>query len=84
MTNKKTTKTAQLTGKVVSDKMDKTRVVEIVETRQHPMYKKIYTRTVKIKAHDEKNEYHYGDEVLIQETRRLSHDKAWLIVRKVK
>ena len=63
------------TGKVVSDKMDKTVVVAIADNVQHPLYKKIVKRTVKLKAHDEKNECRIGDRVLVMETRPLSKDK---------
>ena len=68
------------TGKVVSDKMDKTVVVAIADPVQHPLYKKIVKRTVKLKAHDEKNECKIGDRVLVMETRPLSKDKRWRVV----
>ena len=67
-------------GKVVSDKMDKTIVVAIADSVQHPLYKKIVNRTIKFKAHDEKNECGVGDKVLIMETRPLSKDKRWRVV----
>ena len=66
-------------GKVVSDKMDKTVVVAIVDNVKHPLYKKIIKRTVKLKAHDEKNECRIGDRVEIMETRPLSKDKRWRV-----
>ena len=66
-------------GKVVSDKMDKTIVVAVEDHVKHPLYKKIVNRTVKIKAHDEKNECGVGDKVLIMETRPLSKDKRWRV-----
>ena len=66
-------------GLVTSDKMDKTVVVSIKDRVQHPLYKKIVNRTVKIKAHDEKNECGVGDKVLIMETRPLSKDKRWRV-----
>ena len=66
-------------GRVTSDKMDKTVVVSIKDRVQHPLYKKIVNRTVKIKAHDEKNECGVGDKVLIMETRPLSKDKRWRV-----
>ena len=69
-----------LTGKVVSDKMDKTIVVAIVDNVQHPLYKKIIKRTMKLKAHDENNECHVGDIVRVMETRPLSKDKRWRVV----
>ena len=68
------------TGKVVSDKMDKTVVVAIADHVQHPLYKKIVKRTVKLKAHDENNECRIGDRVLVMETRPLSKDKRWRVV----
>ena len=67
-------------GKVVSDKMDKTVVVAIVDNVKHPLYKKIIKRTVKFKAHDEQNACGIGDKVLIMETRPLSKDKRWRVV----
>ena len=66
-------------GKVVSDKMDKTVVVAIVDNVKHPLYKKIIKRTVKMKPHDEKNECRIGDRVEIMETRPLSKDKRWRV-----
>ncbi|MBO4876396.1 MAG: 30S ribosomal protein S17 [Ruminococcus sp.] len=66
-------------GKVVSDKMDKTIVVAIVDNVKHPLYKKIVKRTVKFKAHDENNECRIGDRVEIMETRPLSKDKRWRV-----
>ena len=66
-------------GKVVSDKMDKTVVVAIVDNVKHPLYKKIIKRTVKMKAHDEKNECRIGDRVEIMETPPLSKDKRWRV-----
>ena len=68
------------TGVVVSDKMDKTIVVEIRTRVKHPLYGKIMNRTEKIKAHDEKNECGIGDTVRVMETRPLSHDKRWRLV----
>ena len=65
------------TGIVVSDKMDKTIVVAIEDNVRHPLYKKIIKRTVKLKAHDEKNECGVGDRVQVMETRPLSKDKRW-------
>ncbi len=68
------------TGLVVSDKMDKTVVVAIIDNVRHPLYKKIVKRTVRLKAHDEKNECRVGDRVSIMETRPLSKDKRWRVV----
>lgn len=67
-------------GKVVSDKMDKTIVVAIADNVKHPLYKKIIKRTVKLKAHDEKNECRIGDRVEVVETRPLSKDKRWRVI----
>ena len=67
-------------GTVVSDKMDKTVVVAVKDSVQHPLYKKILKRTVKFKAHDENNECGTGDRVKIMETRPLSKDKRWRVV----
>jgi len=64
-------------GKVVSDKMDKTIVVSIVENVKHPLYKKVVKQTKKFKAHDENNEAGIGDRVEIMETRPVSKDKRW-------
>ena len=66
-------------GKVVSDKMDKTVVVAIVDNVQHPLYKKIIKRTVKLKAHDEQNACRIGDRVEVMETRPISKDKRWRV-----
>ena len=68
-------------GHVVSDKMDKTVVVAIVDSVRHPLYKKIIKRTIKLKAHDEKNECGIGDQVEIMETRPLSKDKRWRVCK---
>ena len=68
------------TGKVVSNKMDKTIVVAIEEHVKHPLYKKIVKDTYKLKAHDENNECLIGDVVKVMETRPLSKDKRWRLV----
>lgn len=68
-------------GVVVSDKMDKTAVVSVKDSVQHPLYKKIMKRTVKFKVHDENNECGVGDRVMIMETRPLSCDKRWRLVK---
>mgnify|MGYP005772517775 FL=1 len=70
----------QRVGRVVSDKMDKTVVVAIEDSKRHPLYKKIIRNTVRIKAHDEKNECGIGDRVQVMETRPLSKDKRWRVV----
>lgn len=67
-------------GLVVSDKMDKTVIVAIVDNVKHPLYKKIVKRTVRLKAHDEKNECRVGDRVEVMETRPLSKDKRWRVI----
>lgn len=71
-------------GIVVSDKMDKTIVVEIEQRVKHPLYKKIVKRTKKFKVHDENNVAGVGDKVLIAETRHLSKDKCWRLVEVIK
>ena len=68
-------------GTVVSDKMDKTIVVAVIDSFPHPLYKKIMKRTVKFKAHYENNEAGIGDRVQIMETRKLSKDKNWRLVK---
>ena len=68
------------TGKVVSDKMDKTIVVAVVDNVKHPLYGKIVKRTYKLKAHDEENQCGIGDTVKVMETRPLSKDKRWRLV----
>lgn len=67
-------------GKVVSDKMNKTIVVALVDNVKHPLYGKILKRTYKLKAHDENNECKIGDRVKVMETRPLSKDKRWRLV----
>jgi len=71
-------KTAQ--GLVVSDKMDKTIVVEVEDRVKHPLYGKVMRRTSKLKAHDEQNTAGVGDRVLVMETRPLSATKRWRLV----
>ena len=68
-------------GTVVSDKMDKTIVVAVEDSYQHPLYKKTMKRTYKLKAHDENNECGIGDTVEVMETRPLSKDKRWRLIR---
>ena len=70
----------QLIGKVVSNKMDKTIVVEIENLVMHTLYKKSVKRTKKVKSHDEKNECSIGDTVKIEESRPLSKDKRYRLV----
>jgi small subunit ribosomal protein S17 len=71
----------RLTGKVVSDKMDKTVTVLVERRVQHPLYNKFVGRSKKYHAHDEKNEYHTGDVVLIEECRPIAKTKAWRVVK---
>ncbi len=66
-------------GVVVSDAMQKTRVVLIERVFRHPRYKRVITRSNRLKAHDEENQSHVGDRVLIEETRPLSKDKRWRV-----
>lgn len=68
------------TGKVTSNKMDKTIVVAIENHVKHPLYNKIVKKTYKLKAHDENNECNIGDTVKVMETRPLSKDKRWRLV----
>ena len=68
------------TGKVISDKMDKTIVVAIEDHVRHPLYGKIVKRTYKLKAHDENNTCGIGDTVRVMETRPLSKDQRWRLV----
>ncbi|MBA3824915.1 MAG: 30S ribosomal protein S17 [Ktedonobacterales bacterium] len=72
------------TGKVISDKMQKTIVVAVESFKQHPLYKKNYRWTKHYKAHDEENTARMGDTVIIQETRPLSKEKRWLLLEIVK
>lgn len=72
-----------LVGRVVSDKMDKTVVVEVVRRAPHPVYKKYVPHRTRYKAHDETNEYKTGDRVEIIEHRPLSKEKRWKVARLV-
>ena len=73
----------KLEGQVVSDKMEKTVVVKIDRLKTHPKYQKQYRVSKKYKAHDEKNEYHTGDKVIIEETRPYSREKRWRVIKKI-
>jgi small subunit ribosomal protein S17 len=75
--------TRQLTGRVVSDKMDKTVTVLVERQVMHPVIGKVVKRTKKYHAHDEANEAHSGDTVLIEECRPLSKTKAWKVAKVV-
>jgi small subunit ribosomal protein S17 len=70
----------RLTGRVVSDKMDKTVTVLVERRVKHPLYGKVMIRSQKYHAHDEKNEFRPGDLVTIEETRPISRTKAWKVV----
>ncbi len=72
----------RLLGVVVSDKMKKTVVVAVEHPQFNSKYRKHFTLTTKFKAHDETNQYHVGDKVMIQETRPLSRDKRWIVISK--
>lgn len=73
----------KLSGIVVSDKMQKTVVVEVKRVVLHPKYKKRYTVSKKYKAHDENNEYKIGDKVIIEESRPYSKEKRWRVIKKI-
>ena len=77
--NKRKTKV----GRVVSDKMDKTIVVSVERLARHPLYKRVIRLTTKFKAHDELNDAHTGDTVMIEESRPLSATKRWRLVQVV-
>src|SRR5262245_65680607 len=74
------TKRKTKVGRVVSDKMDKTIVVSVERLARHPIYKRVIRLTTKFKAHDEANDAHVGDTVLIEESRPLSATKRWRLV----
>jgi len=73
----------KLEGVVVSDKMKKTVVVAIERLKLNKKYKKYFKVTTKFKAHDENNEFHPGDKVIIEETRPISRDKRWKVIKKI-
>ncbi|OGZ41985.1 MAG: 30S ribosomal protein S17 [Candidatus Ryanbacteria bacterium RIFCSPHIGHO2_02_FULL_45_43] len=73
----------RLRGLVVSDKMEKTVVVKVTRLRKHPLYKKFMKRSKRYKAHDERNEYHIGDRVIIEASKPISRDKRWKVVSKI-
>ena len=76
-------KQRQLQGVVVSDKMNKTVVVEIRSLKKHPKYKKYIKVTKRFKAHNPEDQYHTGDKVVIGETRPVSKEKRWAVLKKV-
>jgi len=73
----------QLTGTVISDKMQKTGVVEVVRLKQHPKYFKRYSVSKHYKAHDAQSEYKVGDIVVIEACKPLSADKSWKVIKKI-
>jgi len=73
----------KLKGKIISDKMTKTRVVAVTRLKLHQKYRKYYKITKRFKAHDEKNEYKTGEDVVIEECRPLSKEKRWRIISKL-
>jgi len=77
------TNARKLTGRVVSDKMNKTVTVLVERKVKHPLYGKFVRRSKKFHAHDENNEFHPGDLVLIEETRPMSRTKTWKVVKLV-
>jgi small subunit ribosomal protein S17 len=70
-------------GTIISDKMNKTVVVKVEDYKKHPRYGRFYKSDKKYKAHDEKGEFHTGDKVLIQETKPISKDKHFIVVKKI-
>ncbi|MDD4994583.1 MAG: 30S ribosomal protein S17 [Candidatus Pacebacteria bacterium] len=78
-----TRKKRTLKGVIISDKMDKTVVVKVSRIKLHSKYSKSYKTSQNFKAHDEKNEYHTGDEVVIEEIKPMSKDKRWRVVSAV-
>ena len=83
MNQNNTTKKQRLIGTVTSDKMMKTVVVKVDIRKRHPKYKKAYTVSRKFKAHDENNEYHTGEKVMIEAVRPISKDKKFKVISKV-
>jgi small subunit ribosomal protein S17 len=81
MAEQATTKQRERQGLVVSDKMDKTIVVQVAVVQPHAEYKKVVRRTSRLKAHDENNEARIGDTVLVRECRPLSRDKTWRLIK---
>ncbi len=74
----------RMRGTVVSDKMAKTVVVEVLAYKKHPKYQKYRETTKRFKAHDENQEFHAGDQVVIEETRPMSREKRWKVVELIK
>jgi len=72
-----------LQGIVVSDKMQKTVVVQVERMKEHPKYKRRFKVFKKFKAHDQNQEYHVGDKVVIEESKPISKDKNWIVIKKI-
>lgn len=72
-----------LKGIIVSDKMDKTVVVQILRLKKHPKYKKYFKVTKKFKVHNPDNQFHTGDKVIIGETKPMSKEKRWIVINKI-
>ena len=72
-----------LQGIVVSDKMQKTVVVEVETIKEHPKYKRKFKTHARFKAHDEAGQFHVGDKVIIEETKPISKDKSWIVLKKI-
>ncbi len=81
MADQQQSKQRERQGVVVSDKMDKTVVVQVTAVKPHPLYKKVMRRSSRLKAHDEQNEARVGDTVLVRECRPLSRDKTWRLIK---
>ena len=81
MTDNNTNAVKTVEGRVVSSKMDKTVTVLVERRVKHPLYGKVITRSKKYHAHDEKDEYHEGDRVVIEECRPLATRKSWRVVK---
>jgi small subunit ribosomal protein S17 len=84
MTEAKKSITKSKTGRVTSDRMQQTVVIEVETTKRHPIYGRTLRERTRFKAHDEQQEAHVGDVVRIEETRPLSHDKRWRVVEIVR
>jgi small subunit ribosomal protein S17 len=73
----------KLTGIIISNKMQKTVVVKVERTKEHPKYKKRYRVVKNYKAHDESGEYKIGDKVIVEECRPISKEKRWRVIKKL-
>ena len=83
MKDTKVIRKKRLEGTVISDAMDKTVVVQVISFKKHPKYHKQYKVSYKYKAHDDKNEYHVGDKVIIEGCRPMSKEKRWRVIKKI-